>query len=253
MLDIKLIREHPEIVKNNLKKRHEEDKIRLVDDVLEYDEKWRKTINKINRLRHKRNVVAQEIAELKMKGTSPSEKIKEMRAISEKIGKLEKRLREYEQKRREILMRLPNILHESVPYGKDENDNVEIRRWGKPPHFDFEPKNHLEIALNLGLIDQERAAKVSGAGFFYLKDELVLLDFAIQRFAIDFLRKKGYTLIEPPFMITRKAYEGMIDPMDFEMVTYKIEGENLYLIATAEHPLGAMFMNEAYVERKQRF
>ena len=246
MLDIKLIREHPEIVKNNLKKRHEEDKIRLVDDVLEYDEKWRKTINKINRLRHKRNVVAQEIAELKMKGTSPSEKIKEMRAISEKIGKLEKRLREYEQKRREILMRLPNILHESVPYGKDENDNVEIRRWGKPPHFDFEPKNHLEIALNLGLIDQERAAKVSGAGFFYLKDELVLLDFAIQRFAIDFLRKKGYTLIEPPFMITRKAYEGMIDPMDFEMVTYKIEGENLYLIATAEHPLGAMFMNEVF-------
>ncbi|MEM7828215.1 MAG: serine--tRNA ligase, partial [Candidatus Aenigmatarchaeota archaeon] len=145
-----------------------------------------------------------------------------------------------------LLMRIPNLLHESVPQGKDEKDNVEIRRWGKPPNFDFKPKSHLDIAIDLGLIDPERAAKVAGAGFYYLKEELVLLDLAIQRFAIDFLRKKGYVLIEPPFMINRKAYEGMIDPTDFEMVTYKIENEPMYLIATAEHPLGAMFADEIF-------
>ncbi|MFH7882135.1 MAG: serine--tRNA ligase, partial [Candidatus Aenigmatarchaeota archaeon] len=136
------------------------------------------------------------------------------------------------------------ILHDSVPFGKDENDNVEIRRVGSPPKFNFKPKNHLEIALELGLVDQERAAKVAGAGFFYFKKELVLLDLAIQKFALDFMIKKGYIPVEPPFMINRKAYEGMIDPSDFEMVTYKIENEDLYLIATSEHPIGAMFMNE---------
>ena len=246
MLDIKLIREHPEIVKNDLKKRHEEEKIKWVDDVLEYDKKWRELTDEVNRLRHKRNVVTQEIAKLKKEGKDVSKKIKEMKEIPEKINQLKQKLQEYENKKRQILMRLPNILHESVPYGKDESENVEIRRWGKPPEFDFKPKNHLEIALNLGLIDQERAAKVSGAGFFYLKEELVLLDLAIQRFAIDTLRKRGFILIEPPFMINRKAYEGMIDPTDFEMVTYKIEKEPMYLIATAEHPLGAMFMNEVF-------
>jgi seryl-tRNA synthetase len=131
-----------------------------------------------------------------------------------------------------------------VPYGRDENDNVEIRRWGQPPKFDFEPKDHLTILQNLGLIDVERGAKVAGHQFFYLKKDLVLLDLAIQKFAIDNLLKKGFILVQPPYMINRKAYEGMIDPTDFEMVTYKVENEDLYLIATAEHPLGAMYMNE---------
>jgi seryl-tRNA synthetase len=131
-----------------------------------------------------------------------------------------------------------------VPYGRDENDNVEIRRWGQPPKFDFEPKDHLTILQNLGLIDVERGSKVAGHQFFYLKKDLVLLDLAIQKFAIDNLLKKGFILVQPPYMINRKAYEGMIDPTDFEMVTYKVENEDLYLIATAEHPLGAMYMNE---------
>jgi len=146
-------------------------------------------------------------------------------------------------------MKLPNILHDSVPYGKDENDNVVIRTWGKPPKFDFKPKGHLEIALDLGLIDAERAAKVSGHGFFYFKKDLVLLDLAIQKFAIDFLTKKGYTPIEPPFMINKRAYEGMIDFEDFEMVTYNVAGTDLYLIATSEHPMGAMFMDEILNKR----
>jgi len=170
--------------------------------------------------------------------------MKEVKAIPEMIKKLETQVDDYKKKANTILMKLPNIFHDSVPYGKDENDNVVIRTWGKPPKFDFKPKNHMEIALNLGLIDAERAAKIAGAGFYYLKKELVLLDLAIQRFAIDHLMKKGYTLIEPPFMIKKKPYEGVTDLSDFELVTYKVEGEDLFLIATSEHPMAAMFLDE---------
>lgn len=246
MLDIKLVREHPDIIKKNLIKRRDKEKIKWVDNLLKFDKKRRELIEEVNKLRHKRNVVTLEIAKLKKKGKDVSKKLEEIKGIPKKIKKLEEEKESCEKKTREILMRLPNILHESVPIGKDEKDNVEIKRWGKPPKFDFKAKNHLEIALDLGLIDPERAAKVAGAGFFYLREELVLLDLAIQRFAIDFLRKRGYKLIEPPFMINRKAYEGMIDLNDFETITYKVEKEDLYLIATAEHPLGAMFMNEVF-------
>lgn len=246
MLDIKLIREHPEVVRNDLIKRGDTEKLKMLEDLIELDRKWRLSLTEVNELRRKRNLITAEIARLKSEEKRVDEKLREAEKLPPKIERLEERVKKYRKKMNHILLRLPNILHESVPVGKDENDNVEIRRWGKPPKFDFKPKNHLEIALNLGLIDAERAAKVSGAGFFYLKEELVLLDLAIQRFAIDFLRKRGYMLLEPPFMINRKAYEGMVDPTDFEMVTYKTEKENLYLIATAEHPLGAMFMNEVF-------
>jgi len=244
MLDIKLIREHPEIIKNNLKKRKEDEKLKWVDDILKYDKKWRELIQKANNLRRKRNIITQEIAQFKKKGKDVKAKMKEVKAIPDKIKKFETQADNYKKKVNTILMKLPNILHDSVPYGKDENDNVVIRTWSKPPKFDFKPKNHMEIVIELGLIDAERAAKVAGAGFYYLKKELVLLDLAIQRFAIDHLIKKGYTLIEPPFMIRREPYEGVTDLSDFELVTYKVEGEDLYLIATSEHPMAAMFMGE---------
>ena len=244
MLDIKLIREHPEIVKKDLKKRKEEDKIKWVDDLIRYDKKWRELIQKANDLRRKRNIITQEVAKLKKKGKDVKAKMKEVKAIPGQIKKLEVQADDYKKKSNTILMKLPNILHESVPYGKDENDNVVIRTWGKPPKFDFKPKNHMEIALDLDLIDAERAGKIAGAGFYYFKKELVLLDLAIQRFAIDHLIRKGYTLIEPPFMIRREPYEGVTDLSDFELVTYKVEDEDLYLIATSEHPMAAMFMDE---------
>jgi len=244
MQDIKLIREHPETIKNDLKKRREQEKIKWVDDAVKYDKKWRELIQEVNNLRQKRNIITQEIAELKKKKKDFKAKMKEVKKIPDKIKKLDFQAEDYKKKVNYILMKLPNILHESVPYGKDENDNVVVKTWGKPPKFAFKPKGHMEIMKNLRLVDTERAAKVSGAGFLYLKNELVLLDLAIQKFAIDFLVKKGYTLIEPPFMINRKAYEGMIDFEDFEMVTYNVAGTDLYLIATSEHPMGAMFMDE---------
>src|SRR5712692_4405918 len=143
-----------------------------------------------------------------------------------------------------MLKRIRNLLHESVPLGKDETDNVVVRSWSDPPRFGFPPKNHLEIALGLKLIDPERAARIAGSGFVYLRDKLVLLDHAVQRLALDFLVERGFVAVEPPFMMTREAYEGVTDLADFESVMYKIEGEDLYLIATSEHPMAAMFHDE---------
>jgi seryl-tRNA synthetase len=145
-------------------------------------------------------------------------------------------------------MRLPNILHESVPVGKDSSENVEVKRWGKPKRFSFELRSHGELAEALKVADFKRAAKISGTGFVYVKGALAMLDLALQRFAVDFLTRKGYLLIEPPLMMSRQAYEGVTDLADFENVMYKIEGENNYLIATSEHPMGAMYMNEVIEE-----
>ena len=247
MLDIKLIREHPDVVRANLKKRGDAEKLKMLNELIEYDKKWRQSLTRLNRLRHEKNVITTQIAQLKKEGKNAKQKIETVNEITQKSEELKENVDKSREKINYILLRLPNILHNSVPIGKDENDNVEIGVWGKPPEFDFEPKSHLEIASNLGLIDAERAAKAAGAGFYYLKNELVLLDLAIQRFAIDSLMKKGFTLIEPPFMINKKAYEGMIgDPFDFTEASYKVEGTEFYLIPTAEHPLGSMFIDEVF-------
>lgn len=246
MLDIKLIREKPDFVRENLKRRHDPKILEMLDELLKIDKRWRENVTELNKLRERRNKISEEIAKAKKAKKDVSKLMEEARQLPDKIKDLESEVKKLEEKERELLLRIPNLLHESVPYGKDESENVEIRRWGKPPKFDFEPKDHLTILKNLDLIDFERGVKVAEHQFYYMKKELVLLDLAIQRFAIDFLTKRGFILIEPPFMINRKAYEGMIDPTDFEMVTYKIENENLYLIATAEHPLGAMFIGEVF-------
>jgi len=248
LLDIKLIREHPEIVRQNLKKRRDAEKLRMLEDLIKHDRKWRHLLTKANELRHERRKITNEIASLKKAGRSIEKQIDRGRKLDTEILALEEQGERHRQKANYVLMRLPNILHESVPIGKDENDNVEVRVWGEPPEFDFKPKNHLEIAKSLGLIDDERGAKVAGHGFFYIQGDLVLLDLALQRFAINFMLKKGYQLIEPPFMLRRKPYEGVTDLADFENVMYKVENEDLYMIATAEHPLAAKFMDEVLLK-----
>jgi len=246
LLDIKLIRESPDQVRRNLERRNDRDKLVLLDSVIDYDERWRASITELNQMRRRRNEVSMEIAELKRSGrhVEAEEKIREAEALPAKIAEKETQVEELSGLVRNGLMRIPNLLHESVPFGKDENDNVEVKRWGKPPRFDFEPKDHFEVAQGLDLIDGERAAKVAGASFFYLKDELVLLDMAVQRFAVDFLITRGFKPIEPPLMIKRRPYEGVTDLADFESVMYKVQDEDLYLIATSEHPMAAMFMDE---------
>lgn len=244
MLDIKLIRENPEIVERSLEKRGAADKLKILNEIVNLDKERRKLIQEVEKLKALRNDITKEIAELKKFGGDCSNKMEEVREIPEKIKKMDSELDEINKRQREMLMNMPNILHESVPLGKDDHDNVEIRRWGEPPKFDFQPKNHLEIIENMGLIDSERAAKIAGHGFFYLSDELALLDRAIASYAIDFLMKRGYTFIVPPYMMCRSAYEGVTDMSAFSDVLYKVEGEDLHLIATAEHPLGAMLMDE---------
>ncbi|MFQ6065151.1 MAG: serine--tRNA ligase [Candidatus Bathyarchaeia archaeon] len=245
MLDINLIREHPDVVRDSLKRRGDTEKLRMLDELIECDKKWRQALTNLNKLRHEKNVITTEIAQLKKEGKDAKKKIEQVDEIARKIQELKEEVDRSKEKMNRLLLRLPNLLHDSVPLGKDEHDNIEIRVWGKPPKFDFKPKSHLEIASNLGLIDAERAAKAAGAGFYYLKNEMVLLDLAIQRFAIDNLMEKGFTLIEPPLMINKKSYQGMIgDPFDFTEASYRVEGTEFYLIPTAEYPLGSMFTNE---------
>lgn len=244
MYDIKTIRENPDLVKNDLNKRGDLDKITWVDDVLKYDKEWRTLITEANRLREQRNKVTAEIAELMKRGKDVEKKIEEAKKIPEEINRLENSAREYRDKMDNILLRLPNLMHESVVIGKDENDNVEIRRWGDPRQFDFEPKDHIDISLALDLVDLKKAAKVAGARFYYLKNELVQLNYALINYALDFLREKDFTLYQPPYMLKKEAIAGAVDLSDFEDVIYKVENEDLHLIATSEHPLLALHMGE---------
>jgi len=244
MIDVKLIREKTDLVRENIKRRNDPEKLKILDEFIEADKEWRVLQTQLNSLRKRRNDLTVEIAQKKKTGKDFTHLLLEAEKIQGEIKVLEDRVDEYRKRARYLLMRIPNMLHESVPYGRDENDNVEIRRWGSPPKFDFPPKSHIEIAKDLGLVDEERANKVAGSGFFYFKEDLVLLDLAIQRFAIDFLRKRGFTVVMPPYMMRRKPYEGCVDLGDFEDVMYKIENEDLYLIATSEHPIAAMFMDE---------
>jgi len=244
MLDIKLIRENPELVRNNLMKRENPENVRMLDKLTDYDEKWRRALTKLNELRHERRLTTTEIAVLKKRGKDANKELAKAKTIDTEITTLEKQVSKYEEKAHYYLMRLPNLLHESVPAGRDENDNVPIRTWGEIPEFSFSVKDHIDLGLSLDIMDIERAGKVAGARFFYLKGEGVLLDMALMSFALEEMVRKAYTPVEPPFLMRRKPYEGVVALSDFESDLYKVEDEDLYLIATSEHPLVAMFMDE---------
>jgi len=250
MLDIRFIRENPELVKKDLKKRRDEDKIKWVDDLIVKDKEYRTLLGLNQELRHKRNLVTNEINELKKDGKDIAAKVKEAKELPGKIKEVDDKIKELQGKIYYYLMRLPNILHKSVPVGKDENDNKEVRKWGEKKKFDFKLRAHGELIESLDLADFEQAAKVAGKGFYYLIGELALMEQALQRFAIDALVKKGFKLVEPPLMLRRNPYEGVTDLKDFETMMYKVEGDNeeLFLIATSEHPIGAMMMNKTLEE-----
>jgi seryl-tRNA synthetase len=245
MLDIKLLREHPDFVRENLKRRNDPGKIALLEDTIKADSRWRELTAKVNELRSRRNKVSVEIATLKKQGKPVQKLMKEAGEIPDQLKKLESSLKKNEEVVKYGLIHLPNMLHDSVPVGKSDADNVEVRRHGEPPKFDFKPKSHLEILQNLGLIDSERGAKNTGHGFHFMKDGLVMLDIALQKFAIDFLAKKGFAVINPPYMVNGKVYEAMVgDPDDFAEASYKIQDEELYLIPTSEYSIGGMFIDE---------
>jgi len=244
MLDIRFVRENAELVKENLKRRGDEGKVAWVDELIANDARWRSIQSEANNLRSRRNKITEQIAQVRKKGEDASVLMKEAEQIPDQIKDLEKDTAELEEKITNTLMILPNIMHESVPYGKDENDNQEVKRWGSQPKFKFPPKDHIDLAAGLGLIDMERAAKVSGARFYYLRGDLVKLNYALILLALDFLEEKGYNLTLPPYVLRREAVGGAVALSDFEDVIYKIEGEDLYLLATSEHALLAQHMGE---------
>jgi len=249
MLDIKFVRASPDVVKADLTKRNDLEKIAWVDELLAKDARSRELKVETDQLRQRRNTIARDINAAKKAGQDAKPLMEEAASLPKKIKDHDIEQEEIRTRIREIQMRLPNILHESVPVGKDDSENVEVKRVGTPRTFSFEVKNHGQLAADKGWADFERAAKTSGAGFYFLKGNLVLLDMALQRYAIDLLEKKGYTPVIPPYMINRTSYEGVTDLGDFEKVMYKIDGDDAYLIATSEHPIGAMYQDEIFEEK----
>jgi seryl-tRNA synthetase len=249
MLDIKFVRAHPEVVLADLEKRQDAEKLLWVDTVLEQDKIFRELTVKNNELRARRNQIAKDINAAKKEGKDPAPLFAEAKALPGMIKDNDDIMEKATEQVRYYLMRLPNILHESVPYGKDDTENVVVKKVGTPRTLDFELKNHGELAAENGWADFERATKTSGAGFYFLKGNLALLDLALQRFALDTIIAKGYTPIIPPYMMNRKSYEEVTDLGDFEKVMYKIENDDAYLIATAEHPMAAMYQDEIFEEK----
>lgn len=241
MLDPKLLRDNPDKIRNMLEARAVKFPL---DELISLDKDRRELIVKTDEFRKKRNEVSLEIARKKKTGEDASGLIDQMQTVSDNLKKLEDDQLKIEDKFTKLSLTLPNMFHESVPIGKDETTNKEIKKWGNIPTFDFEIKDHIDLTQSLDLVDLERAAKVSGARFYYLKNQLVRLNQALLQFALDFLAEKNYTPIQTPFLINKSAMEGAIIAQDFEEVIYKIEGEDLYLIGTSEHAVASMHSDE---------
>lgn len=241
MLDMVLIRNNPEIIQKMLKKRHLEYPF---NDLINLDKKRRNLISSIQNLKHQRNIISSNIAKMKKNNTNVSEKILEMKNIGKQISSGDKNIKELDNQISNLVNELPNIPSEFVPDGIGEDDNVILKEQGVRPTFDFKPRDHIDIVQNLGLVDFEQASKISGARFYFLKGDLVRLNYALINFAIDFLNKRDWTLIQPPYMLKRDAIKGSIILSDFEDVIYKIENEDLYLIGTSEHAIASMHMND---------
>lgn len=244
MLDVKLVRETPDVIRHDLRKRGWVEKLPLVDEAVSLDREWRLLKKEVDDTRHRQNQLTLEIANLKRSGADPTEKLDEVKGIPQRIKELDSKADQAQNRVREILMGLPNILDESVPVGPDDSGNVTVRTFGAPRSAEFPLRDHIDVLSSLGLVDMERAAKISGARFFFLKGDALLLEQSIMRYALDLLAKRGFTAVGPPLMMKREAYKGVVDLNDFGPVIYKVEGEDLYLIATSEHPMVAMHMDE---------
>ena len=250
MLDIKFVRENPDAVRENLRKRGLPQKIEELERLLSLDSKWRETLGEADRLRRSRNEITQKIAETRKKGGDASLLMKQAESIPEKIKELEANVDHYKAQTETILLNMPNIVHASVPFGKDENDNQELKKWGDIPKFNFKPMDHIDIGEKNRLIDIESAAKVAGARFYYLENDLVRLNYALIQYGLDFIAKKNYRLYQPPYFLHKNIIAGAVALSDFEDTIYKIEEEDLFLIPTAEHALLAIH-NNGIIEQEQ--
>ncbi|MEA3203401.1 MAG: seryl-tRNA synthetase [Thermoplasmata archaeon] len=254
MLDIRLLRETPDVVKADLRKRGRDGAV--VDQVRALDQAWRDGLKRMEELRAERNRSGKLVAEAKKAGQDAAPVLARMAQVGDELKRLEAEVPAAEKQRDTLLRSIPNLMHPSVPVGKDDGENVEVRAWGGKPTHAFPAKSHVDLLESLDIADLERAARAAGARFAYLKGDLVLMGRALEMFALQRLAAKGFTAIEPPYMLRREAVEGAVDLADFESVIYKVEaggapetsgnkGEPpLYLIATSEHPIAAFHMGE---------
>ena len=244
MLEMRMFRELADVIRADHDRRgisHD-----LIDQVISLDKEWKDLRYKVDQIRRQRNEAAREIAAAKKAGDSKEvEKIlSQVANLGAQIEELGAKADETEKNRDRIRMKIPNILHKSVPKGDDEEGNTAHSLHGKRPEFKFQPRVHNDLIEENKWVDLGRAAKIAGSRFYYLKGDLARLELALQQFSIEFLVNRGYTLVQPPVMMNRDAYEGVTDLSDFETVMYDIQPDGYYAIATSEHPLTAMFMDE---------
>ena len=220
------------------------EKIVEVDRLIKLDVDWRRGLSEVEQLRRKRNEITDAIAKARKEGEDSSRLMTEAAAIPGRIKTLEEGVDDYGKQAEQILLNLPNLVDDSVPVGKDEADNVEVKKWGAIPSFTFKPLDHIDLGLKHGLIDVEKAGRVAGARFYYLREDLVKLNYALIQYGLDFIQRKGFRLFQPPYLLHRDIVAGAVALADFEDVIYKVEGEDLYLLATSEHALLAYHSNE---------
>ena len=242
MLDPRILKENPEAVREMLKKRNMTDF--PLDELIMLHKLRGDLIIKTQQLRRQKNLLSETIASKKKSKQDASFELGEMKQVSALLDQTESEAIQIEGKFNQLMMTLPNLLNEMVPVGKDEHDNMIVSQNGSITRPNFSPKDHIDIATTLDLVDLNRAAKVSGARFYFLKNELVKLNQALVNFALDFLSEHNYTLIQPPYMIRKEPMVGSIILNDFEDVIYKIEEEDLYMIGTSEHAIASMHMDE---------
>lgn len=237
MIDIKLIRENPELIKENIRKKFQDNKLKLVDDILEQDKRLRQLKGDTDSLRHKRNTLSESINQLKKEGKDVKPVLEEVKSIPQKIKDIETEMALIEERLKSNLLQMPNIIHDSVPIGKDASENVEAERHGHYKVHDFEVKSHVEIAEALGVADFDSSARVSGNGFYFLEGDLALLNQALIRFGIDKMVSKGFNYVETPLMLNDSVIKNVTDLHDMSNQIFKIQDEELYLIGTSEHSM----------------
>ena len=255
MLDMKFVRENPEAVKENIKKKFQDAKLPLVDQVLALDEENRAAVNEANDLRAQRNTLSKQVGMLMGQAKKDPSKLAEAEAAKAKVKANADRLAQLEAKEtelaaqiRHIMLQIPNIIDPSVPIGPDDSANVEVQRFGEPVTPDFEIPYHTQIMESFHGIDMDAAGRVSGNGFYYLMGDIARLHEAVLAYARDFMINKGFTFCIPPFMIHGNVVEGVMSQTDMEAMMYKIEGEDLYLIGTSEHSMIGKFIDQIIPE-----
>ena len=252
MIDIKFLRENPEAVKENIRKKFQENKLDLVDEVIELDLESRKAKQEADDLRANRNKISKEIGGLMAQGKKEEAEVKkaEVAAGAKRLAELEEKEKQLEEEINKRMMVIPNIIDDSVPIGKDDTENVEIKKYGEPVVPDFEVPYHTDIMEKLKGIDLDSARKVAGNGFYYLMGDIARLHSAVISYARDFMINRGFTYCVPPFMIRSNVVTGVMSFAEMDAMMYKIEGEDLYLIGTSEHSMIGKFIDTIIQEEE---